>query len=80
LKIPRLWKVRVLVPKKFCGNRFFNNCFSSNFNLNSKPITMKPLLLLLSVLFAVSCAVKNPANFDLKNIQEKNPEISVIPK
>ncbi|HSM47035.1 MAG TPA: hypothetical protein VK872_04410, partial [Draconibacterium sp.] len=39
---------------------------------------MKPLLLLLSVLFAVSCAVKNPANFDLKNIQEKNPEISAV--
>ena len=39
---------------------------------------MKPLLLFLAVLFIVSCTVKNPANFDLKNIQQKNPEISVI--
>ena len=37
---------------------------------------MKPLLLLLTVLFTVSCTVKNPNNFDLKNVQEKNPEIS----
>lgn len=39
---------------------------------------MKPLLLMLTVLIAVSCAVKNPANFDLKSIQQKNPEISAI--
>ncbi len=52
--------------------------YSSNFKPNSKPKPMKPLLLLLAVLFAVSCTVKNPANFDLKNIQEKNPEISEL--
>jgi hypothetical protein len=39
---------------------------------------MKPILLILTVLFAVSCSVKNPNNFDLKNIQLKNPEISTI--
>lgn len=33
---------------------------------------------ILVVLFAISCTVKNPYNFDLKNIQEKNPEISSI--
>ncbi len=41
---------------------------------------MKPLLILLAIVFAVSCTVKNPGNFDLKNIQEKNPEISSIQK
>lgn len=39
---------------------------------------MKPFLFVLAVLFAFSCAVKNPSNFDLKIIQEKNPEISAI--
>ena len=39
---------------------------------------MKPLLLLFAFLFIISCTVKNPANFDLKNIQDKNPEISAI--
>ncbi|KAF0239237.1 MAG: hypothetical protein FD181_217 [Prolixibacteraceae bacterium] len=33
---------------------------------------------ILVVLFAISCTVKNPYNFDLKNIQGKNPEISSI--
>ncbi len=39
---------------------------------------MKPFLLLLAVFVAASCAVKNPNNFDLKEIQEKNPDISVL--
>jgi hypothetical protein len=39
---------------------------------------MKPVLLLLVKIFAVLCTVKNPANFDLKSIQVKNPEISVL--
>ena len=39
---------------------------------------MKPLLLIIAIVCAVSCTVKNPGNFDLKNIQEKNPEISAI--
>lgn len=39
---------------------------------------MKPLLFLSTVLFAFSCTVKNPANFDLKSIQQKNPAISSI--
>ena len=39
---------------------------------------MKPLLLILAFVIAVSCAVKNPNNFDLKTIQQKNPEISSL--
>jgi len=39
---------------------------------------MKPFLLILTILIAFSCSVKNPANFDLKNIQVKNPEICVL--
>ena len=39
---------------------------------------MKPLLYLFAFLLTFSCTVKNPANFDLKNIQQKNPEISVL--
>jgi hypothetical protein len=39
---------------------------------------MKPVLLLLAKIFAASCSVKNPDNFNLKEIQEKNPEISVL--
>lgn len=39
---------------------------------------MKPILFILTVLLTVSCSVKNPDNFDLKNIQQKNPEISAI--
>lgn len=39
---------------------------------------MKPHLLLIAIVFAVSCSVKNPDNFELKTIQQKNPEISSI--
>jgi hypothetical protein len=39
---------------------------------------MNPLFLILTNLIAFSCSVKNPENFDLENIQEKNPEISAI--
>jgi len=39
---------------------------------------MKPLLLILTVLIAISCTVNNPDQFDLKNIQQKNPEICTI--
>ena len=52
--------------------------FSAIFKPNSKPKTMKPFFLILTILITVSCAVKNPNNFDLKIIQEKNPGISEL--
>lgn len=39
---------------------------------------MKPFFFFLTILTAFSCSVKNPENFDLKNIQQINPEISAI--
>ncbi|NCB07839.1 MAG: hypothetical protein EOM73_06720, partial [Bacteroidia bacterium] len=39
---------------------------------------MKSMLFILTVILAFSCSVKNPDHFDLKNIQQKNPEISTI--
>ncbi len=40
---------------------------------------MKPVQFLFAIiLFAVSCTNKNPVNFDLKKIREKNPEISTL--
>ncbi len=66
------------IKKTLLARIYFHPDFSSNFNLNSKPITMKSLLLLFAIVCAVACTEKNPGNFDLKNIQEKNPEISAI--
>lgn len=39
---------------------------------------MKPILFLLSAIFIVSCTLKNPQEFKLKNIQTENNEISIL--
>jgi hypothetical protein len=72
--ITEVWTGRVGERKHFLLNDLF-----IFFPLYMKiHIIMKPFLLLVAVFVAFSCAVKNPYNFDLKNIQEKNPEISVF--
>ena len=39
---------------------------------------MKAFIILAMLVLLASCSVKNPGNFNLKNIQERNPDISAL--